>query len=431
MNTTHWGGPGEDYRLKKISSVNVDMVNGMSTPAPDDAAPVWQTPKARHSFPWLEVIITTVSTIGLIALVIFWLSPASSGVVSLVRTSLLALVPLLIVVSFILFIDRWEPEPWKTKGALFLWGAGVATISAGILNTALQENIILSLGDVNQSKALAATFIAPLIEETLKGLGVLIVVVVRRTNINSIIDGVVYAGFSACGFMFAEDILYFLRVDDPADSSLLFTFIMRGIASPFVHAMATSMTGIGLALALIKFKRGWSKTGIVLVFWFFAMVIHFVWNGTASFLGQYFFLIYLGIEVPAFVVWAITLIILSRKEAEKIRVGLVPYVRTGWLIPGEVTMATDRRARRAALKWARSGGREAKRAMRSFLVNLASLGMDQRLMAKHGPDRARIDNDQRMLAEAVENRREFLRLTSIAEQQQDVTDAVSRLAQAR
>lgn len=51
MNTTHWGGPGEDYRLKKISSVNVDMVNGMSAPAPDDAAPVWQTPKARHSFP--------------------------------------------------------------------------------------------------------------------------------------------------------------------------------------------------------------------------------------------------------------------------------------------------------------------------------------------------------------------------------------------
>ncbi len=161
------------------------------------------------------------------------------------------------------------------------------------------------------------------------------------------------------------------------------------------------------------------------------MVVHFVWNGTASFLGRYFVLIYLGIEMPAFVVWAVTLIILSRKEAEKIRVGLVPYVRTGWLIPGEVTMATDRRARRAALKWARSGGREAKRAMRSFLVNLASLGMDQRLMAKHGPDRARIDNDERMLAEAVENRREFLRLTSIAEQQQDVTDAVSRLAQAR
>ena len=106
-------------------------------------------------------------------------------------------------------------------------------------------------------------------------------------------------------------------------------------------------------------------------------------------------------------------------------------MRTGWLIPGEVTMVTDRRARRAALKWAGSGGREAKRAMRSFLVNVASLGMDQRLMAKYGPDHARIENDQQMLTQAVENRREFLRLTSIAEQQQDVTDAVSRLARAQ
>ena len=69
--------------------------------------------------------------------------------------------------------------------------------------------------------------------------------------------------------------------------------------------------------------------------------------------------------------------------------------------------------------------------MRSFLVNVASLGMDQRLMAKYGPDHARIENDQQMLTQAVENRREFLRLTSIAEQQQDVTDAVSRLARAQ
>ena len=430
MHTTHWGGPGEDYRLKKISSVNIDVVSGISGPAPDDAAPVWQTPKARHSFPWFEVIMTTVGTLGLLGLVIFWLSPASSGVASLIKTTLLAVVPLLIVLSFILFIDRWEPEPWKTKVALFLWGAGVATLSSGILNTALEENITFTTGDLQQSSALGAAFIAPLVEETLKGLGVLIVVVVRRTNINSLIDGVVYAGFSAGGFMFAEDILYFVRVDNPEAGSIVWTFIMRGLASPFVHAMATSMTGIGLALALLKFKRGWSKTGIVLVFWFFAMCIHFAWNGTLAFLNQYFLLLYAVIGVPAFIVWAVTLIIMSRKEAEKIRIGLVPYVRTGWFIPGEVTMASDRRARRAALKWARTGGREAKRAMRSFLINLASLGMDQRLMAKNGPDPARIEADRQMLAEAVDNRREFLRLTSIAEQQQDVTDAVSRLAQA-
>ena len=111
MYATHWGGPGEDYRLKKISSVNINEVNGISAPAPDDAAPVWQTPKALHSFPWFEVLMMTVGSIGLLGLVVFWLSPASSGIASLAKTTLLAVVPLSIVLSFILFIDRWEPEP--------------------------------------------------------------------------------------------------------------------------------------------------------------------------------------------------------------------------------------------------------------------------------------------------------------------------------
>ena len=100
-------------------------------------------------------------------------------------------------------------------------------------------------------------------------------------------------------------------------------------------------------------------------------------------------------------------------------------MRTGWILPGEVSMATDHRARKAAFKWAAQGGRDATRAMRSFLSDLASLGLDQRLMSRHGADPSRIDNNRQMLVDAVDNRREFLRLTSIAEQQKDVTNAVT------
>ena len=63
--------------------------------------------------------------------------------------------------------------------------------------------------------------------------------------------------------------------------------------------------------------------------------------------------------------------------------------------------------------------------MRSFLANLASLGLDQCIMAQHGPDPARIDADRQKLATVVENRREFLRLTSIADQQNVVSQAVT------
>jgi len=47
-----------------------------------------------------------------------------------VKTTLLSLVALVIVVGFLQRIDRWEPEPWTTKLAMFLWGGGVATLSA-------------------------------------------------------------------------------------------------------------------------------------------------------------------------------------------------------------------------------------------------------------------------------------------------------------
>ena len=155
------------------------------------------------------------------------------------------------------------------------------------------------------------------------------------------------------------------------------------------------------------------------------MLIHFVWNGSAALTGSGlgFIAMYVVVGIPGFLLWSILLLRAARREALHIREGLVPYVRTGWILPGEVSMATDRR--KAAFKWAAQGGRDAKRAMRAFLSELASLGLDQRLMARHGADRSRIENDRQMLADAVDNRREFLRLTSIAEQQKDVTNAVA------
>lgn len=429
MDASHWGGPGEDYRLSKISSASINASNGITAPAPDDAAPVWQPPKAPRSFPVLEVVVTVLGVLGMIGLIVLMLNPASSGLLSLAKTTLLSVLSLLIVGGFLLFIDRWEPEPWKTKGALLLWGAGVATLSSGIINTVLESNVALTIGDASRAGAVGATFIAPLVEETFKGLGVLIVVIARRNRISSVLDGIVYAGFSAAGFMFAEDVLYYLRGDNQGTAQLVMLVLIRGFASPFVHAMATSMTGIGLALALLKFKNGWAKAGIVFVFWCCAVLIHFAWNGASVFLGNLFILFYFVVEVPAFIVWAALLLRAASKERDKIRRGLIPYVRTGWVLPGEVTMVTDRRSRRAAITWSAKGGPQSKRAMRSFLRCLPCLGLDQHLMAKHGPDAARIEHDRRILTEAVASRREFLRLTSIAEQQQDVTKAVSSLAQ--
>lgn len=71
MRRAHWGGPGEDYRLKKLSATAIGEASSIGSPAPDEAAPVWQTPKAQHSFPWLEIVLTAAGIIGLIGLTVF------------------------------------------------------------------------------------------------------------------------------------------------------------------------------------------------------------------------------------------------------------------------------------------------------------------------------------------------------------------------
>ena len=67
------------------------------------------------------MVLTVVGILGLIGLTFYMLSPAASGYFALVKTTLLALIPLAIVVGFLIRIDRWEPEPWKTKLTMFLW----------------------------------------------------------------------------------------------------------------------------------------------------------------------------------------------------------------------------------------------------------------------------------------------------------------------
>ena len=109
MHATHWGGPGEDYRLSKISSTTIDPADGVSAPAPDDAAPVWQPPKPAHSFPWFEVVMTTIGVLGTVGIIVYSLAPESSSVTAFVKTALLSLVALVIVVGFLQRIDRWEP----------------------------------------------------------------------------------------------------------------------------------------------------------------------------------------------------------------------------------------------------------------------------------------------------------------------------------
>ena len=286
--------------------------------------------------------------------------------------------------------------------------SGVAIVGSSVLNSALLLNATLVLGDEMEAMRWTAVYVAPPVEETLKALGVLFIILARRSTIHSLIDGIVYAGFSGAGFAFIENIQYFLQASQEGSATLTVTVILRGVFSPFLHPMATSFTGLTLAFALIRLRSWLPRTIVSLLGLSIAMYVHGLWNYAGTSEATSFITNYLFVEIPLFVGWMIVLTWISRRELKTVREGLIPYVQAGWVLPAEVVMVSEKAGRRTAMNWVKPAGKDAQKAMRRFLSNLAALGLDQKLQERLGADDSRIELDRQLVAQVTQDRQFFL-----------------------
>ena len=175
---------------------------------------------------------------------------AEESVASTIGAVIAALVPMAIVVIVMVWLDRWAPKPWWLLVVAFLWGAGIASICALGLNSFSSK--VLQSVDIGptpfQSFGIVATIVAPLVEESLKALGVIIIMLARRRAVKSPLDGVVIGGILAAGFAFTENVLYFARFYE----ELPLVFFMRAMLGPFGHTVYTSIFGLALGMALTR-----------------------------------------------------------------------------------------------------------------------------------------------------------------------------------
>jgi len=191
-------------------------------------------------------------------------------VMTLVVAPLPALLPIptfLVVLAVFVWFDRLEPEPWQERIHAVLWGATVAVLGASIVN----GFVFTAFGD-----AAGAVVSAPIVEEVLKGAGILYAV--RRGMVDSVTDGIVYAGWVAAGFAAVENVEYFVLAAD--QGALLATLVVRGVLSPFAHPLFTIWIGVGVGRAIV---RGRSPVTGALPGLLAAIVLHAAWNG-ATFL---------------------------------------------------------------------------------------------------------------------------------------------------
>jgi len=182
-------------------------------------------------------------------------------------------------------MDRYEREPFWMVGLHFLWGS-TGAIMFGIIGSIIMglgvSEFIYQFANGNDAGTLnniaGAVVVAPLVEESTKGIFVLIMSVSR--NFDGPVDGAVYGGAVGLGFGMTENFLYFMSYGNTI-GALLYLIIIRTLFSAVLHC-CTQAT-FGAAIGYAKFRGVGTKLIIIPLGLATAMFIHFMWNLTVSF----------------------------------------------------------------------------------------------------------------------------------------------------
>lgn len=161
--------------------------------------------------------------------------------------------PMLFLAGIIYWLDRYEKEPMLLLGGVFGWGAVVAVVGALGLQLVMGQGVLALTGSAALEEIAGASLFAPVTEEVLKGLAVLLVFLAFRSEFDSILDGIVYASITALGFAATEDVLYYFSAYVEEGTAGLFSLVLlRFVIFGWQHAFFTSFIGIGLAAARLN-----------------------------------------------------------------------------------------------------------------------------------------------------------------------------------
>jgi protease PrsW len=184
------------------------------------------------------------------------------------------------VALLIYLLDLYEREPIPLLVAAFVWGAVAATTLSAIGNAGWAL-VVARLGGPELATRWSAAITAPIVEETLKGLGVVLIVLIAREEVDDRMDGFVYGALCGLGFAVVEDVFYFVAVFGGDVTGVLEGFFVRVIASGlYSHVLYTGLVGMAIGIVATRRDRRPRRERIrsALPFVAAALVGHFLWN---------------------------------------------------------------------------------------------------------------------------------------------------------
>lgn len=310
-------------------------------------------------------------------------------------------VPMFIFAAFVNWLDRYEKEPKALLGATFIWGVVIAGGGAFILNTAFGMGIYAFTGSESAAEFGTTSIVAPIIEEALKGLAVLIVFFLFYKEFDSILDGIVYGAIAAMGFAAIENVLYIYRNGYQGSGwegfwTLVF---IRVLLVGWMHPFFTAFTGIGLAVARTS-KNMLVKIIAVPAGYTIAVMLHAFHNTFSSVIGGAggFFLgifaDYVGYAfMIGFIIWIIS------RERNILKKQLVEEVTSGAISQKQYNSAVSFFQTNVHLAALTSG---TLRSTSRFYQVLGELAHKKEQLAKFGDEKGNTQIIEKLRAELVQ-----------------------------
>lgn len=184
--------------------------------------------------------------------------------------------PVLLWTAALLVAARRARPPWDVAVASLLGGAVLAAPAAALVNE------LALAGAASAAGGRVPVLVAPLVEETAKGLALGLVVALRRDAFAGARAGLVWAALVALGFTWQENLQYLaLAAVQGGWPGLEQGIVVRGLVGGPVHAVFTAAIGVGLGRAVAvaggRREAAWVLGGLAV-----AVGQHVAWNGVGA-----------------------------------------------------------------------------------------------------------------------------------------------------
>jgi len=201
----------------------------------------------------------------------------------IILSLLFGYLPMLLYAGFIYWLDRYEKEPRILLGAVFIWGAVFAAGAAYFINTIFGIGVFLITGSETATEISTGSIIAPVVEESIKGLAVLAIFLTFKHEFDSYLDGVIYAAVTALGFAATENTIYIYERGylESGYAGLLWLVFIRVILVGWQHPFYTAFIGIGFAVTRLS-TNTFLKIAAPISGLFVAVITHSIHNTIAG-----------------------------------------------------------------------------------------------------------------------------------------------------